>query len=580
MFGVFKPSTDISIQLVEDVFRDLFTIDENNVLHPTEEFDICEGLTCSPYIVLESSVVENYIKRNYPEDKIDTLLEVVNKKTSFVCFINKVMTKLEELRIKNTYSDNTYGIMIALDPKDLNDNPPPIADNYPDFVYLPDINREHVYLVKSKEGNELFVPSFPYVSFAYGFMLKLKQFYKELGYDKEFTIEHLNLYKINNPKALCIGFCYLIPNSLFEYGTPLDIPGLFETYHYVKTDELEMVIVRKNYKLINEIFQYRLEGESNFNKLVGPSEFSKIVNKVNEEIDFDFITAELHSERNEEYIFFINYYSGPFIKEVGQRCIDLVIDRFMDDYYFDKLANSQSQFVAVDIWDLSEKLVEFVVNQDHYRESMPGITFGTAYSCISEYIRRSKHLEIIPKFLGSFKRLIMCSHMGGKYLPVELQTFETGNEFHKNILTPNPEEYEKHKDSYAKQAIILHRVYLKNTLMKSTGQDGITRYVPVMVGYVSDDTDFVFNFDKKYIDAMNEQMVYLRSDGTIDKAFTNGTPTGRVFSVPLEELNENHEEVHYHLIGSSANVSVGIYPSEVDFSLTKYYPTDKLPSAV
>lgn len=61
---LFKPNTDISNQLVEDVFRDLFTIDENKVLHPTKEFDICEGFICSPYMVLESSVVENYIKRN------------------------------------------------------------------------------------------------------------------------------------------------------------------------------------------------------------------------------------------------------------------------------------------------------------------------------------------------------------------------------------------------------------------------------------------------------------------------------------------------------------------------------------
>lgn len=577
---LFKPNTDISNQLVEDVFRDLFTIDENKVLHPTKEFDICEGFICRPYMVLESSVVENYIKRNYPEDKIDTLLEIVNKSIPFVGFINKVMMKLEQLRIKNTYSDNTYGIMIALDPKDLNDNPPPIADNYPDLVYIPGVNREHVYLVKSKEGNESFVPSFPYVSYAYGFMLKLKQFYKELGYDKEFTIEHLNLYKINNPNALCLGSCHLIPDSLFEYGTPLGIPGLFETYRYVKTDELEMVILRKNHKLINEIFQYRLEGESNFNKLVGPSEFSKIVNKIKEEVDFDFIDAELHSERNEEYIFFVNYYNGPFIKEVGRRCIDLVLDKFMDDYYFDKLTNDRSQFVAVDIWDLAEKLLEFVVNQDHYRESMSGITIGTAYNCINEYIRKSKHLEIITKFLGGFKRLVMCSHMGGKYLPVELQTFETGNEFHKNILTPNPEEYEKHKDSYEKQAIILDRVYLKDTLMKLTGQDGIVRYVPAMVGYVSDDTDFVFNFDEKYTEAMNEQMVYLCSDGTIGKAFTDGTPTGRVFSVPLKTLKENHEEVHYHFMGSSANVSIGIYPSYVDFSLTKIYTSEELPSAV
>ncbi len=571
MFKLSESTSHVTEPLIEDVFRDLFTIDENKVLHPTKEFDDCEGFICRPYMVLESSVVENYIKRNYPEDKIDTLLEIVNKSIPFVGFINKVMMKLEQLRIKNTYSDNTNGIMIALDPKDLNDSPPPIADNYTDLVYIPDVNREHVYLVKSKEGNESFVPSFPYVSYAYGFMLKLKQFYKELGYDKEFTIEHLNLYKINNPKALCIGFCYLIPDSLFEYGTTLDIPGLFETYRYVKTDELEMVIMRKNHKQINDIFQYRLLEEG---------EFSKIANKVKEEVDFDFITAEMHTERNEEYTFFVSYSSGPFIKEVGRRCIDLVLDRFMDEYYFNKLANSQSQFVAVDIWDLAEKLLEFVVNQDHYHESMPGITIGTAYNCINEYIRKSKHLEIITKFLGGFKRLVMCSHMGGKYLPVELQTFETGNEFHKNILTPNPEEYEKHKDSYAEQAIILDRVYLKDTLMKLTGQDGITRYVPVMVGYVSDDTDFVFNFDKKYIDAMNEQMVYLRSDGTIDKAFTDGTPTGRVFSVPLEKLKENHDEVHYHFAGTMANVSIGIYPSNVDFSLTKYYSREELPSAV
>lgn len=174
----------------------------------------------------------------------------------------------------------------------------------------------------------------------------------------------------------------------------------------------------------------------------------------------------------------------------------------------------------------------------------------------------------------------MCSHMGGKYLPIELQCLETGDLYSDLVFTPNLEEYEKYKDSYPKQAIILDNVYVKDTLMKLIDENGKINYVPVMVGYVSDDTDVVFNFSEEYIDAMNEQMVYLRSDGTIDKAFTNGTPTGRVYSVPLEELNENHKEVHYHLLGSSASVSIGIYPSTVDFSLTKYYSREELPSAV
>lgn len=571
MFGEFKPSNDIQSQLVEDVFRDLFTIDENNVLHPTEEFHNCEGCIGHPYLVFESSVVKNYIQRNYPENKSGMLLEFIDDPVfSFINFGNKIRLKLAERQVKNPYSDNIAGIVIALDPKDINDNSTPILDDHPDLVYRPDTNRDHVYLVKSKEASESYALSFADVSYAYRFMVKLKQFYKELGYDKEFFIEHLNLYKINNPKVLSIGLCYLVPNSLFEYSTHLDISSLFETYHYFKTDELEMVIIRKNSKQVHDVLQYRLYGESDFNA---------IVNKVKEEVDFDFKGAYFHETFNDEYIFFTQY-RDLFRKEVGQKCIDLVLDKFMDDYYFDKLANDRSRFVAVDIWDLAEKLLEFVVNQDHYRESMPGITIGTAYSCINEYIRKSKHLEIITKFLGGFKRLVMCSHMGGKYLPVELQTFETGNEFHKNILTPNPEEYEKHKDSYAKQAIILDRVYLKDTLMKLTGQDGIVRYVPAMVGYVSDDTDFVFNFDEKYTEAMNEQMVYLCSDGTVGKAFTDGTPTGRVFSVPLKTLKENHEEVHYHFMGSSANVSIGIYPSYVDFSLTKYYTREELPSAV
>lgn len=165
-------------------------------------------------------------------------------------------------------------------------------------------------------------------------------------------------------------------------------------------------------------------------------------------------------------------------------------------------------------------------------------------------------------------------------MPVELQTFETGNEFRDKILTPNPEEYEKHKDSYPKQAIILDNMYAKDTLMKLIDVNGKVNYVPVMVGYVSDDTDIAFNFSEEYIKAMNKQMVYLRSDGTVAEAFTNGTPTGRVYSVPLEELNENYKEVHYHLMGSSACVSIGIYPSTVDFSLTKYYPREELPNAV
>ncbi len=252
----------------------------------------------------------------------------------------------------------------------------------------------------------------------------------------------------------------------------------------------------------------------------------------------------------------------------------------MNDYYFDKLAKEHSQFVAVDIWDLSEKLVEFVVNQDHYRESMPGITIGNAYNCIYRYIQDSIHLEVVSKFLKESKQLVMCSHMGGKYLPVELQCLETGNLYTDLVFTPNIEEYEKHKDLYPKQAIILDNVYLKDTFMKLIDENGKVNYVPVMVGYVGDDTDTVFNFSEKYTEAMNEQMVYLRSDGTVGKAFTNGIPTGRVYSVPLEELNENHKEVHYHLMGTSTNVSIGIYPSTVDFSLTKYYSHDELPSAV
>lgn len=571
MFGEFKPSNDIQSQLVEDVFRDLFTIDENNVLHPTEEFDNCEGCIGHPYLVFESSVVKNYIQRNYPENKSGMLLEFIDDPVfSFINFGNKIRLKLAEHQVKNPYSDNIAGIVIALDPKDISDNSEPVLDDQPDLVYRPDTNRDHVYLIKSKEANESYALSFADVSYAYRFMVKLKQFYKELGYDKEFSIEHLNLYKINNPKVLCIGLCYLVPNSLFEHSTPLDVSSLFETYHYLKTDELEMVIIRKNSKQVNDVLQYRLYGESDFNA---------IVNKVKEEVDFDFKGAYFHETFNDEYIFFTQY-RDLFRKEVGQRCIDLVIDRFMEDYYFDKLANGYSQFVAVDIWDLSEKLLEFIVNQDHYRESMPGITIGDAYKCLSGYIRDSKHLEIASKYLKESKQLVMCSHMGGKYLPVELQCLETGSLYTNLVFTPNPEEYEKYKDSYPKNAFILDNVYLKDTLMKLIDETGKVRYTPVLVGYVSDDTDIAFNFSDEYIKAMNKQMVYLRSDGTVGQAFTGGIPTGRVYSVPLEELNENYKEVHYHLMGRSANVSIGIYPSNVDFSLTKYYSRKELPSAV
>ena len=308
MFGEFKSSNDIQSQLVEDVFRDLFTIDENNVLHPTEEFDNCEGCIGHPYLVFESSVVKNYIQRNYPENKSGMLLEFIDDPVfSFINFGNKIRLKLAEHQVKNPYSDNIAGIVIALDPKDISDNSEPVLDDHPDLVYRPDTNRDHVYLVKSKEANESYALSFADVSYAYRFMVKLKQFYKELGYDKEFSIEHLNLYKINNPKVLCIGLCYLVPNSLFEHSTPLDVSSLFETYHYFKTDELEMVIIRKNSKQVHDVLQYRLYGESDFNA---------IVNKVKEEVDFDFKGAYFHETFNDEYIFFTQY-RDLFRKEVG-----------------------------------------------------------------------------------------------------------------------------------------------------------------------------------------------------------------------------------------------------------------------
>lgn len=174
MFDEFKSSNDIQSQLVEDVFRDLFTIDENNVLHPTEEFDNCEGCIGHPYLVFESNVVKNYIQRNYPENKSGMLLEFIDDPVfSFINFGNKIRLKLAERQVKNPYSDNICGIVIALDPKDINDNSEPILDNYSDLVYRPNLRREHVYLVKSKEINEFFAPSFTDVSYAYGFMVKL-----------------------------------------------------------------------------------------------------------------------------------------------------------------------------------------------------------------------------------------------------------------------------------------------------------------------------------------------------------------------------------------------------------------------
>ena len=572
MFNEFKSSTYTESQLVEEIFNGLFTIDENKVLHPTKEFYNCEGYVFQPYIIFESNVIRNYIQRNYPEDKRDELLECVgNTIFSFSIISNKIRIKFDKEHIKNPYSDNLNGLVIAMDPKDVNEYPTVSPEYYPKNLYKPNINQEHVYLVKSKEGNESFAPSFPYVSYADGFMSMLNRFYKELGYDKEFSISHLNLYNINRPKVLCIGLCYLVPNSLFEYSTPLNIPNAFDTYHYLKTDELEIVTVNKTPKQVHDVLEYRVNGES---------DFKVIADKIKREVGFDFENSEMHDAHSEFRIFFINHLKNHFEIEVGRRCIELVVDNFMNDYYFDKLAKEHSQFVAVDIWDLSEKLVEFVVNQDHYRESMPGITIGNAYNCIYRYIQDSIHLEVVSKFLKESKQLVMCSHMGGKYLPVELQCLETGNLYTDLVFTPNIEEYEKHKDLYTKQAIILDNVYLKDTFMKLIDENGKVNYVPVMVGYVGDDTDTVFNFSEKYTEAMNEQMVYLHSDGTVGKAFTNGIPTGRVYSVPLEELNENHKEVHYHLMGTSTNVSIGIYPSTVDFSLTKYYSHDELPSAV
>lgn len=360
-------------------------------------------------------------------------------------------------------------------------------------------------------------------------------------------------------------------NHFFEYSTVLDIPSLFGTYRYTKTDELEIIVVNKTSKQLHDVLHYQT-GEK--------SDFKAFADKIKEEVNFDFDNAELHEAYNEDYIFFVNHFGKRLSKQVGKRCVEAIVDNFMEDYYFEKLAKNHTQFIGVDIWNLSEKLVEFVVNKDHYRESMPGINIGIAYRCLHHYIHYSNHLEIVSKYLERPRKLVMCSHMGGKYLPVELQCLETGNLYTNLVFTPNREEYEKHKDSYPKNAIILDNVYLKDTFMKLIDENGKVRYTPVLVGYVSDDTDIVFSFGKKYTDAMNKQMVYLRSDGTVDQAFTDGTPTGRVYSVPLEELNENHKEVHYHLMGSSANVSVGIYPSTVNFSLTKYYSANELPKAI
>lgn len=129
------------------------------------------------------------------------------------------------------------------------------------------------------------------------------RFYKELGYDKEFSISHLNLYNINRPKVLCIGLCYLVPNSLFEYSTPLSIPNAFDTYHYLKTNELEIVTVNKTPKQVHDVLEYRVNGES---------DFKVIADKIKREVGFDFENSEMHDAHSEFRIFFINHLKNHF----------------------------------------------------------------------------------------------------------------------------------------------------------------------------------------------------------------------------------------------------------------------------
>jgi hypothetical protein len=598
VFANFNNNKEV-LDLAKKLIFYFFTINSEGILSVNKE-------TCSIFgsnkhgwfSILPDDEIMVFLRRILPRSQMDSFYGIgdCDDRRNHVIESLKTAIKVHLMRlgVKNPYViQDRYMLFITIPDTNsgLHETGCDIYNVWdPDLKYNPTINSNNVFGIRANkiDGSYETLLLFNSLKDALKFRDRIKVFYYLVNCKTKLDVEYFDLNNSYKPNAFFTDGFGIVDGEGLENGVKIELIDSTPDYHFQKSENFSIITVNNTFELTNDVFQY-----SSFGSKCRPS---KLLNKIIEETEFDFTNVVVEQDNTGRFLYLINFNQA---KADDLHHYEPITDFFMAVYYFNTLGEDRTKFVAIDIWDLAVKLSEYVEYYDFIFPELSKLEYvniGIAYQCIERFVNNSNNLKIITVKFDDHERIVVSDVMGGRYSPIELQVFDNFSDEPVNIWDSEISNIDPTDKIFEKKAVKLQGVYLKNTFGKKIDKNSKETYGLIRVIITDIDSESIHELDKSLIDFLNENSVYIHTDGSVSKPFENGKPVCPVsdFSffdyILFTNTNDSDDEEDFetdfgygydniiHGICSNRVIGEFVEVKNVNYEVTKVYrPFELLP---
>lgn len=479
---------------------------------------------CGWFTVIPITMLRSFLVSCLSENDFTSFCEYQYRKelteSASVLYMGLVM-QLDRLGVKNPYITGKDYLLIATIPIE-NSN---VEENFPHDeickIYKPKLNGNNVFGIsanKKLEGKYSSLILFNNLSDVVDFCKQLNAFYYLVNCNNVLNVEYFNLNNYYKPLVYSTNKFSFSDDKYLENGVNIDLTNTVQEYHFQKDENISIITANYSLDFMNDVFHYSSFGQSYYP--------GKLLSKIIKETGFDFTNVVVERDCTGQLLFLIDFKNGCKL-DTGN-IIDQETDYFISNYYR-AISDKSEGFVAIDIWDLAKKYYEYIKFKSDRDElnDFDYFNIGNAYCYLEKYISNSVRFKIVN--IGC-KQIVASNFLCGTYMPVELQAFQY-QDYKTSIISSNliglKPDNEKFKEIFKVKSVRLVNVYRKNTFFESCsyGEDGESKhtfYTNAGVVIIGVDKTQIHELDKKLIEELNDEMVYVRSDGTVMQPFENG----------------------------------------------------------
>lgn len=598
VFADFNNSKEV-LDLAKKLIFYFFTINSEGILSVNKETcGVLGGNKHGWFSIIPDDEIMSFLRRILPRSQMKSFYGIGDSddRRNHVIESLKTAVKVHLMRlgVKNPYVIQDRYMLFATIPDTNSGLHETDCDLYnvwdSDLKYNPTINGNNVFGIRANknDGSYSTLILFNSLKNALKFRDRINVFYYLVNCKTKLDIEYFDLNESYKPNAFFTDDFGIADGDGLVNGVKIELIDSTSDYHFQKSENFSIITVNNTFELTNDVFRY-----SSFGSKYCPG---KLMNKIIKETEFDFTNVVVEQDNTGQFLYLINFNQA---KADDLHHYEPITDFFMVVYYFNTLGEERSKFVAIDIWDLAVKLSEYVEYYDFTWPELSKLEYvniGIAYQCIERFVNNSKNLKIITVKFYNHERIVVSDVMGGRYSPTELQVFDNFNDDPVNIWDSDTGSIDTTDKIFEKKAVKLQGVYLKNTFGKKIDKYNKEIYGLINVIITDIDSESIHELDKSLIDFLNENSVYIHTDGSVSKPFENGKPVCPVsdFSffdrILFTNTNESDDEEDFEttfsygydniIQGICSNKIIGefIEVKNVNYEVTKVYqPFELLP---